>query len=192
MTDLPGTVGYLTVKGRLVTGGADSIDVGNQPDMTYGMGTVEFTSNVAGGGPVIITDADPANALMYFPQMVTCGLDATGQIVSPVDGLQGAASTDPGVRLPAPNQSVFQPNNWTWTATFKPAVGQTWSQFSRVFDGAPGDIVYVPTLVLQQPQAGVLQGLVYTVLTTAEPYPSGFRPGVDWLLTPDKKLWEIV
>lgn len=191
MADLPATVGYLTVKGRVVTGGADSTDGGNQPDMTNGIGTVTFTSNVAGGGPIVIADEDPSLSLLYFPETVVCALDGNGEIVAPVDGLDGDPGTEKAVRLPAPLQSVFQPNSWTWTAAFTPGPGQNWSPFSRVFTGIPGDTIYVPTLVLQEPQAGVLQGLIYEVPTTAEPYPIGFRPEADYLLTPDHKLWRI-
>jgi hypothetical protein len=102
-------------------------------------------------------------------------------------------SATPEVNLIAPNQLGLNVTDWTYTALISPAPGsgQTWQQYSRVFTGAPGDVIDMADLIVSSPAAGVLQSLIYEVTTTAAPYPAGFRVGVDYLLTPDGNLWKV-
>lgn len=197
MADLPSSVGWLTVKGRLVLAIGDSTDAGSQPDLIPTIGTVTFTANVRGNDPLVVVP----DSLMIALAPIKATLNANGVIVPPADG----ESSDPafptdddtaeeatGVVLVAPQQpDVLNITDWTWTATLTPATGQKWRTFSRVFTGAPGDVIDLAVVVASSPAAGVSQALIYEVLTTAEPYPTGFRPGTDWLLTPDGNIWSV-
>ncbi|KRC52118.1 hypothetical protein ASE16_03460 [Leifsonia sp. Root227] len=187
MADLPGSIGHLTVTGRGVLALADSNDVGEAPDQVTALATITFTPNLS-GVDVLTSVADD---MFIFPQTIKCTLNSDGRLVPPSDGV--SADPDPGapteVQLIAPQQNSLNYTGWTWTAKFAPVAPQNWQTFQRSFTGAPGDDISLAQVITQNPVPGVLQALVYPVATTAEPFPNGYRVGVDLLLTPDNKLW---
>lgn len=187
MADLPGDIGYLTVSGKASLGLADSNDAGEQPDRVAATAIVTFTP-LLGTQDVIVAVADDE---IVMPQPIKCTLDSTGRLVPPADGV--GAAPDPSapkyVQLIAPNQASLNYTGWSWRATFAPIAPQNWNPFSRVFTGAPGDTVSLAQLTATTPSPGVLSALIFEVATTAEPFPAGYRVGVDLLLTPDGNLW---
>lgn len=189
MTDLPLSVGYMTVKGGVAVQYADSTDVGSQPETTPSVGTVTFAPVVGGDGTVVILNDDPELELTIIPRTVICDLDSDGKIRAPSDGIStpgvGAGS---GVRLMATEQpTAIQPSGWPYLMTVTPAAGQSWREFSRTVSGAPGDIKYVSRLILEQPAAGLLQGRTYILEDLDPPYPDSLIPGVDWVYLPSTK-----
>lgn len=185
--DLPVDIGYLTVTGRAVLGLADSNDAGGQPDQVAATATVTFTP-VLGNVDSLVAVSDD---LLVLPQAITCTLRSDGRLVPPSDGVKAPPDPDaePEVHLIAPNQASLSYTGWSWQASFAPIQPQSWNPFRRVFSGAPGDTISLAQLVATTPSAGVLSALIYEVPTTDEPFPSGYRVGVDLLLTPDGKLW---
>lgn len=146
MADLPSSVGFLTVTGRLVLGMGDSVDPGNEPDMLPAAGTVTFTPNLPGTFPLVSL----ADSLMIAPATVKAALDEAGNIVPPSDGGDADPATGgtAGVFLVAPQQPTVLSNiDWTWTVSFAPATGQRWKPFSRSFTGKPGDVLDIATLI---------------------------------------------
>lgn len=189
MADLPASIGWLTVQGHLILGYADSSDAGSAPDAVGANGAVTFTANIRGNDPLVSLP----DKIMVAPVAPKATL-TDGYVYAPADGSESdpAVGAVPGISLIAPQQSSLSVTDWTWTATFTPASGQKWRSFSRVFTGKPGDVVDLAELVATTPAAGVAQMLIYEVATTDPPYPTGFRPGTDWLLTPDGKIWSVV
>lgn len=186
MADLPGTLGYLTVTGRGVLALGDSNDVGNQPDQVTALARIVFEP--AFNVDVLTSLPDD---MFVFAQKVTCIFNSDGRLVPPADGV--SSPPDPAaptyVSLIAPNQASLSSQGWDWVASFNPIAPQTWAPFKRVFTGAPGDVISLAQVIRTQPNPGVLQALVFDVATTAEPFPTGYRIGIDLLLTPDNKLW---
>lgn len=189
MTDLPGTVGYLTVKGRISVAFADSNDVGTQPDMVPTIGTVTFAPIPGGDGTIVLLNDDPEIEETIIPRTIVCDLDALGNIRAPADGISTPASGDgTGVRLMATDQATaIQPSGWAYLMTVTPAAGQPWRAFSRTVSGAPDETKYVSRLILEQPPAGLLQGRVYILDDLNPPYPDSMIVGVDWVYLPSTK-----
>lgn len=185
MADLPGSIGYLTVTARGVRALADSNDAGNQPDMAVAVATVTFVPYLQGQVLTSLTDD-----MFVFPETIKCVLDSNGRLVPPTDGI--SANPDPAgptqLQLIAPQQASLNFTGWSWIAKFAP-IGQGWDPFQRSFTGAPGDVISLAQVITSNPSPGALQALVYSVATTSEPFPEGYRVGVDLLLTPDNKLW---
>lgn len=188
MADLPGTLGYLTVTGRGVIATADSSDVGDQPDMVMALANVRFEPTLSVSALVSLADD-----MFILPQKITATLNSDGRLVPPADGVSSAPSVSAPTHLQllAPNQSSLNYTGWQWLATLTPIAPQNWQPFTCRFSGEPDEEVSLAQKIAAQAAAtpGVLQALVYDVATTDEPFPDGYRIGVDLLLTPDNKLW---
>jgi len=192
MADLPGDIGRLTVTGQMVLGIADSNDAGSSPDQVSAIASVVFTPVFPSSDPLVAVSDD----MLVAAQEITCTLRSDGKLVPPGDGVSSAPdpAATPAVQLIAPNQPLsLNFTGWDWMMKVSPAGGQTWRPFTKYFSGAPGDSLSMAQIVAASaaPTAGVLSAMVYDAATTAEPYPDGFRPGIDLLLTPDGKLWSI-
>lgn len=188
MADLPDSIGYLTVTGRGVLGYADSADVGDQPDQVVAVATITFVPVVTGVDALVSLPDD----MFIFPQTIKCSLNSNGRLVPPADGLSSdpAPSAVTHVQLIAPRQDSLNFQGWSWLAKFSPPSSAAgWNPFQRAFTGAPGDEISLAQVIATTPAPGVLQALVYDVATTDEPFPDGYRVGIDLLLTPDNKLW---
>lgn len=131
MSDLPVSVGYITVTAEGLVGLIDSDDVGNQPDQSIMVATVELRPSIT--GPIVAVDEVGVKPLIAV-DTVEVLLDASG-VLRPTDDPVG------NVRLVAPMQKSISPSNWIWTATFIPAATQDWEQFEVSFSGSPGDTV---------------------------------------------------
>jgi hypothetical protein len=179
MADVPASVGWMTVSGQMIVGIADSGDAGRAPDAVAALATVTFTPSAMFDRPLAVG----SSGLLLQVTTVTASLDADGVLVD--------ASGSPGVTLVAPQQPPLSRTDWTWTVTFAPIAPQSWKAFSFVFTGAPGEEKNVGTMALTEPSAGISQAVVYDAATQNPPYPAGFRPGIDLLLTPDGKIWTV-
>lgn len=189
-------LGALNVTGRLLLGYADSADTDTTPDIGAPLATVLIEPILEGTDPLVYL----ADGSMVRPVPVVASIRFDGYVVPPADGISSepapkdldpVATPVPVVRLIAPQQG-FDVQAWSWRATFKPVGGgPSFAAFSRVFSGAPGETVDLGRAKSTAPPKAVTPALAYDVDTVAEPYPEGFRPGIDFLLTPDQTLWSV-
>lgn len=135
MTDLPATVGYITVVAKGLLGIADSTDGSTQPDGVPLVARVEF----------VASNTRPVVAIGETPQVIiplakiTCDLDASGNLRPPNDGINTGADASGSLRLVAPDGPGIDYTGWQWRATFTPGAGQTsWQAFSVSFGGSNG------------------------------------------------------
>lgn len=189
-------LGALKVFGQLLLGYADSADSDTIPDVGVPLGTVLFEPVLEGNDPLVHL----ASGAMVRPVPFTGTIRSDGYVAPPADGrhsdpspadMDPVTTPVPLIRPIAPDQG-FDVQGWPWRATFKPhTTGPTFPQFVRYFTGAPGDEIDLGLARPATPTKGVTPALVYDVDTIAEPYPTGFRPGIDFLLTPDQTLWSV-
>lgn len=189
-------LGALKVSGQLLLGYADSADSDTIPDVGVPLGTVLFEPVIEGNDPLVYL----ATGAMVRPIPIVATIRSDGYVAPPADGISSdpapadmdpVTTPEPVTKLIAPEQG-FNIQGWSWRATFKPrAIGPTFPQFTRLFTGAPDQSIDLGLALSATPTKGVTPALVYDVDTIAEPYPTGFRPGIDFLLTPDQTLWSV-
>lgn len=148
MTDLPASVGYITVVARGLFGIADSEDGGNQPDGIPLVAKVEFTANNT--RPVVAID-ETVKTIIPLAK-ITCRLDSNGDLRPPEDG-QGPDLTDAdgNLRLVAPLGPGIGYTGWAWTAKFIPVNNAPWAAFTIQFQGEGGDTVDLGEVLASQP-----------------------------------------
>lgn len=138
MTDLPASVGYITVVAKGLLGIADSNDGGTQPDAVPLVARVEFTASNA--RPVVAIAEDPQVIIPLAK--ITCDLDANGNLRPPNDGTDTGADASGSLRLVAPDGPGIDYTGWQWTAKFSPGPGQSrWQVFTVTFGGVGGQTV---------------------------------------------------
>jgi len=184
---------YVTAQAML--GVADSSDAGDDPDLVPSVGTVVFTPSIT--GPTTLLSTQQILSL----GKVTAELDAQGRLRPPVDGVSAPPSVAGGnLSLIGPKSAELLDTGWTWGATFKPANGQTWAQFTvSGITGNPGETVALTTMFPTTATQAVKQALVYFLDTppTADTLPTGLRVGVDQIIAPNPAdnneltLWKV-
>ena len=138
MTDLPASIGYITVVAKGLLGIADSSDADTKPDGVPLVARVEFTASNA--RPVIAIGENPQTIIPLAK--ITCDLDANGNLRPPNDGTDTGADASGSLRLVAPDGPGIDYTGWQWTAKFSPGPGQSrWQYFSITFGGTGGETV---------------------------------------------------
>lgn len=173
MADVPDSIGWMEVKGRMLLGDADSLDPGDAPDARPAIAKVTISANAP--TPLVAVEEQILIAISPIP----CLLDASGELVAPADGVSddGEVQMTPGVRLVAPIQPSLSDIGWMWTATFRPIAPQAWSGFAISFTGKPGDIVNLASLsLIASTTALTKQPVVWSTLST-ETVPTLARAG---------------
>jgi len=144
MADIPPSVGWFTVNGRLLLGLADSNDPGSNPDAVAAIADVTITNNA----PIPLVAV--AEKAMFNIATIKAYLDAEGRLIPPANGLDGEPSVGGEVRLVATDQLAISDVNWGYTFTFTPLPGQIWTAFGIYVSGAPGDVIDLGDAVLAE------------------------------------------
>lgn len=183
MADVPASVGWFSVSGRLLLGLADSDDAGNSPDAVSAVADVIITNNA----PVPLVAA--TEGVMFKVADVHATLDTEGRLRPPANGLDGTPSPNSTeVFLVAPNQASIHEVGWWYTFTFVPRAGQTWETFSIQVTGEPGDTKNLASeVVAGNVSTSARQPTVWVQDGTA--LPAAIQPGQFLLDTSDSMLY---
>lgn len=141
MTDLPTSIGKITITGRHLLGIADSIDTGTTPDSIVPIANVAIRNNAP--NPLAI----PSEKLLLTLDTIDATLNSDGVLVAPADGKGGEASTTTNITLVAPIQALIDFIDWEYTLEFSPITG-TWTPFEVRVTGKPGDIIDLSDAVI--------------------------------------------
>ena len=185
------TLTTLKVRGRLLQFASDSNDPGTAVDQQPTLGTVEFTADYKGIRPL----THPGSKSLVALVPVVASIRADGVVCPPQNGVAPASdeeptvSADPFTELIAPQGNGFTVEDWSWTAKWRPAPGQKWREFTQVIPAQAAGNVDLSDLAAVTATTGVAVPLLYSVASTTDPLPTGFRVGTDLVRTPDGSIY---
>jgi hypothetical protein len=189
MANLPTGVGSFKIDGRVLRGIADTVeDVDTKSEGVALNAIVTFVPTITKPTTVL-----PDGIVLYVSE-VKAVVDQQGYIRPPADGQKSDYFDAAGnLWLISPSSPGLLDQGWTWTAHFRPQNGESFAEFTvSGISGAPGESVVLTTSSISG-SAGWTQVVFYEVTTLAEPWPSGYRVGIDYLLlttTNPMQLWK--
>lgn len=183
-------LGSFRVQARILIFASDSADPGVELDTLPTLGTVVFKADYRAAKPLVHL----ASRVMVSPVTITASIRGDGRVVPPANGLAPVKGETlgvdpaPEVRLIAPRGNGLNVEDWTWTATVKPAAGQPWTEFTETLPPAtPGELVILGGSTIPA-SAGVAQAITYPVASEAD-LPPEYRVGIDTYVLPDKIIY---
>lgn len=189
MSNLPAGVGAFKIEGRVLRGIADTVeDVDTTTEGVALNAYVTFTPTLT-KPTTLLPDGD-----VILVSSVRAEIDQHGFVRPPADGHNADYFDALGTLwLISPDSPGLLDQGWSWDAHFYPKEGEDFKEFViHGIAGAPGEAVTLTTASING-GPGWSQVIFYEVATLAEPWPSGYRPGVDYLLltsaTP-MELWK--
>lgn len=132
MTDLPASVGVLTVTGQLLSLIADSTDPDERPDARVPLAAIRITASA----PTPVVALAEKTMLTFDP--VDAYLDIDGRIVPAADGESGLPGIETEIRLVAPIQTALSHVAWGWLFHISPIAPSTHAPFTVFVTGVPG------------------------------------------------------
>lgn len=189
MTNLPSGVGSFKIEGKVLRGLADTVD---DTDVSVNGAAlnayVTFTPTLTKPTTIL-----PDGIVLYVSE-VRAEVDQHGFIRPPADGHDAEYFDALGdLYLISPSSVGLLDQGWSWNAHFRPKNGESFKEFViSGIAGAPGETVPLTTASTKG-GAGWTQTIFYEVTTLAEPWPSGYRPGIDYLLLTSEapmQLWK--
>ena len=191
MANLPAGVGSFKITGRILRGTADTVDdVDTEAEGVALNAYVRFTPSL-NKPTTVLPEGD-----VVFVSEVRAEVDSHGLVRPPADGYNAEYFDSAGsLWLISPNSPGLLDQGWSWSAHFYPKEGENFKEF--VIDGIAGapDEEVPLTTASTSGGPGWTQVIFYEVETVAEPWPSGYRPGVDYLLlttASPMELWKDI
>jgi len=189
MANLPAEVTSFKIGGHILRGIADTVgDVDTTPESVALNAYVKFTPTL--NKPTTLL---PSGDVILVSE-VRAEVDQNGNIRPPADG-HDADWFDPSgdLWLISPSSPGLLDQGWSWSAHFYPKEGEDFKEF--VIHGIAGSSGETVTLTTASVDGGPgwSQVIFYEVTTLSQPWPSGYRPGIDYLLltnTSPMQLWK--
>ncbi len=189
MSNLPEGVGSFKVDSRVLRGIADSL-----PDSDVDAEGVALNAYVT----FIPTLTKPTTILpegiVLYVSPVQAEVDQNGYVRPPADGFDSEYYDAAGnLWLISPFSPNLLDQGWSWSAHFRPKNGEDFKEFIiEGIAGVPDEEVILTTSGMSG-GPGWTQVIFYEVTTLAQPWPNGYRPGIDYLLlttTSPLQLWK--
>lgn len=189
MSNLPAGVGSFRIEGRVLRGIADSVeDVDTAAEGVSLNAYVTFTPTL-NKPTTLLPDGD-----VILISEVRAEVDQNGYIRPPADGHDSEYFDSAGsLWLISPDSPGLLDQGWSWKAHFYPKEGEDFKEFViHNISGAPNESVTLTTASVDG-GPGWSQVIFYEVTTLDQPWPSGYRPGIDYLLLVSEdpmQLWK--
>lgn len=187
MANLPEGVGSFKIVGRVMRGIADTVD-----DVDTDVEGVALNAFVTFKPSLKKPTTVLPDGIVLFVSEVQAEVDQHGYVRPPANGYNSQYFDTAGdLWLIAPSSDNLLDQGWSWSAHFRPKDGESFPEF--VIDGisgAPDEEVTLTTASING-GAGWTQVIFYEVATLAEPWPSGYRPGIDYLLLTTEDPMEL-
>lgn len=187
MSNLPAGVGSFRIEGRVLRGIADTVDDLDTTVEGVALNAyVTFTPTLNKPTTVL-----PSGDVLLVSE-VRAEVDQHGYIRPPADGHDADYFDSAGsLWLISPDSAALLDNGWSWNAHFYPKEGEDFKEFViHNISGAPNESVVLTTSSIAG-GPGWSQVIFYEVTTLAQPWPSGYRPGIDYLLLVSETPMEL-
>lgn len=187
MSNLPAGVGSFKIVGRVLRGIADTVeDLDEEVEGIALNAFVTFTPTLTKPTTIL-----PEGIVLYVSP-VRAEVDQQGFIRPPADGQNAEYFDAAGVlALISPSSPNLLDQGWSWSAHFVPKDGESFTEFVVYGIGGEPDEEVVMTTASTPGGPGWTQVIFYEVDTLDEPWPEGYRPGIDYLLLTTEDPMEL-